>query len=92
MIETSTVFRKSASQVSCQINDEVAILDLERSLYFGLEGTAVQIWAALDQPRSITELCDGIVSAFDVSRADCEADTIQLLSDLQQQGLVEAVS
>ena len=41
MIDASTVFKKSASQVSCQINDEVAILDLERSLYFGLEGRIV---------------------------------------------------
>jgi hypothetical protein len=91
MIESSTVFRKAASQVSCQINDEVAILDLERSLYFGLEGTAVQIWAALDQPCSVSELCDRIVAAFEVSRTECEADTIQLLSELQQQGLVETV-
>lgn len=89
MIDASTVFKKSASQVSCQINDEVAILDLERSLYFGLEGAAVQIWAALDQPRSVSELCEGVLSAFEVSRTDCENDTIELLTDLQREGLIE---
>ena len=92
MIDASTIFRKSVNQVSCQINDEVAILDLDRSLYFGLEGAAVQIWAALDQPKSVSELCDGIVAAFDVSRAECEADTIELLNQLQQQGLIETAA
>lgn len=89
MIETSTVFRKSARQVSCQIDDEVAILDTERSLYFGLQGAAVQIWDALDEPRSVAELCDRLVATFAVSRAECEADTIGLLASLQEQGLIE---
>ena len=92
MINASTVFKKAASPVSCQMNDEVAILDLDRSLYFGLEGAAVQIWTALDQPRSVSELCDGIVAAFEVSRAACEADTIQLLTDLQREGLIETAA
>lgn len=89
MIDPSTVFKKSARQVSCQINDEVAILDLERSIYFGLEGAAVQIWAALDQPKSLAQLCDDVVAKYAVSRADCEADAVQLLTDLQREGLIE---
>jgi len=75
--------------VSCQIDDEVAILNLDRSLYFGLEGVGVQIWEALEKPRSVAELCDGLVGAFDVSRAQCEEDVIQLVSSLREEGLIE---
>lgn len=89
MIGPSTVFKKSVRQVSCQINEEVAILDLERSLYFGLEGVGVQIWEALEQPSSVAALCDGISGAFDVSREECEKDVVQLLADLQSEGLIE---
>lgn len=89
MIEPSDKFRKSARQVSCRIDDEVAILDVERSLYFGLKGTAVEIWDALDQPCSLADLCDRLVATFDVPRPQCEADTRQLLSELQENGLVE---
>jgi Coenzyme PQQ synthesis protein D (PqqD) len=91
MIGPSTVFRKTTQQVSCQINDEVAILDLERSLYFGLEGAGVQIWEALEQPRSVAELRDYLVAEFDVAPADCEADIVQMLSSLKEEGLVEVV-
>jgi len=89
MIEASTKFRKTARQVSCRIDEEVAILDVERSLYFGLQGVAVEIWDALEQPRTVSELCDRLVAAFDVPRPQCEADTRQLLADLQEQGLIE---
>ncbi len=85
----STVVKKSARQVSCQINEEVAILDLERSLYFGLEGVGVEIWEALEQPRSVAELCDRIVESFDVNRNECEKDVLELLASLQKEGLIE---
>ena len=88
-IGMSTMVRKSARQVSCQINEEVAILDLERSLYFGLDGVGVEIWEALEQPRSVAELCDLIVASFDVSRHECEKDVLDLLTSLQNEGLVE---
>jgi len=89
VIEPATIFRKAARQVSCQIDDEVAILNLDRSLYFGLEGVGVQIWEALEKPRSVGELCDGLLEAFDVSRAQCEEDVIQLVSSLREEGLIE---
>ena len=92
MIGPSTVFKKSARQVSCQINEEVAILDLDRSLYFGLEGVGVEVWEALEQPRSVAELCDRVLETFDVSRAECEKDVLELVSNLQSEGLIEIAS
>ena len=78
--------------MSCQIDDEVAILDLDRSLYFGLEGVGVQIWEALEKPRSVAELRDGLLETFDVSRAQCEEDVIQLVSSLREEGLIEVAT
>ena len=88
----STVYKKSARQVSCQINEEVAILDLDRSLYFGLEGVGVEIWAALERPSSVAELCDRIVDTFNVTREECEKDVLDLLVSLQKEGLVEVAN
>ena len=92
MIGPSTVFKKSTRQVSCQINEEVAILDLDRSQYFGLESVGVEIWEALEQPRSVAQLCDRVVETFEVSRAECEKDVLELLSNLQTEGLIEVAN
>jgi len=87
MIELSTVLKQSTGQVSCNLNDEVAILNLDKAVYFGLEGVGSQIWQALEQPRSGGAIC----KLFDVDPAQCEADVLKFLHNLQQAGLVEAV-
>ncbi len=58
---SSTLYKKSTRQVSCKINDEVAILDLERAIYFGLQGVGVHIWDSLEQPRSVDDLCASVM-------------------------------
>jgi hypothetical protein len=85
----STVFKRSTQQVSCKINDEVAILDLDRALYFGLQGVGVHIWDALEEPRSLADLCASIQAEFDVSEAACRADVVQILASLEEERLVE---
>ena len=61
-----TAYIKSGHQVSCKIDGEVAILHLDRAVYFGLRGVGAEIWQALEQPRSVEELRDVIVATFDV--------------------------
>jgi len=87
---SSLLYKKSARQVSCRINDEVAILDLERALYFGLQGVGVHIWDSLEQPRSVDDLCASVMSEFEVSEATCQADIVQILGRLEAEGLIEA--
>jgi hypothetical protein len=74
--------------VSCELNDEVVILSLERSLYFGLQGAGVRIWQALEQPKSVAELCVSVADTYEVTPSDCERDIRQVLSNLEKEGLV----
>ncbi len=91
MFQPTTVLKQSASQVSCNLDAEVAILSLDKSVYFGLKGVGAQIWQALEQPRSVAELCKLIVEEFDVEPSRCEADVQRFLHDLRTAGLVEPV-
>jgi Coenzyme PQQ synthesis protein D (PqqD) len=90
--EQSGLFKRSAQQVSCKIDDEVAILHLERAMYFGVQGVGVQIWEALEQPRSLADLCAIVTAEFDVSPGDCEADIVVFLASLEKEGLVEVAA
>lgn len=87
---SSLLYKKSARQVSCKINDEVAILDLDRAIYFGLQGVGVHIWDSLEQPRSANDLCASVMAEFEVSEAACQADVVQILGSLEAEGLIEA--
>ncbi len=89
MVQSTVVFKRSTRQVSCKINDEVAILDLDRAIYFGLQGVGVHIWNSLEKPRSVADLCASIQAEFDVSEAACQADGVQILASLEEERLVE---
>ena len=91
MLPPTTLLKQSTAQVSCKLDAEVAILNLDKSVYFGLKGAGAEIWQALEQPRSVEELCKLIVDQFDVEPARCEADVQRFLHELQSAGLVEAV-
>lgn len=92
MSTASTVYQRSARQVSCKINDEVAILNLDRAFYFGLQGVGVHIWDSLEQPRSIDDLCTSVAAEFDVSQEACKADIVQMLTNLEEEGLIDSSS
>jgi len=50
MVDAATVLKKSAQQVSCNLDNEVAILDLQAACYFGLNEVGAFIWQLLDEP------------------------------------------
>lgn len=75
-------------QLSTTLGDEVIILGLDDSMYYGLTATGARIWALVQTPRTIDELLAAITAEFDVDRERAEADLQPLLADLQSRGLV----
>lgn len=91
MIELSTLVKKSSAQVSCVLHEEVAVLNLDRALYFGLQGVGAHIWNILEEPRSVSQICDDVVAHFDVAPEPCRADVSKFLDAMCEAGLVETI-
>ena len=91
VLESATRLKQSDRQVSCNLNEEVAILNLDKAVYFGLAGVGAHIWQSLEQPRSVQEICKSITDNFEVSSAECQADVLKFLNQLQDVGLLETV-
>jgi len=81
-IELSTVVKQSKHQISCNLDDEVAILNLKSTLYFGLDEVGAYIWQALSEPRAVNDLCKAVLDQFDVEEARCNTDVIEFLTEL----------
>jgi hypothetical protein len=91
-IDRSTMIKRAAHQVSCSLNDEVAILNLQSTLYFGLDEVGACVWQALEEPSRVDALCKAVASQFAVSDAACEVDVLTFLAALQEAGLIETVA
>ena len=79
----------SASQVSSHVGDEVAILDLDHSVYYGLDPVGARDGELLQKPRSLQSVLDTVLAEFEVDDATARADLLALVDELLEKKLVE---
>ena len=76
-------------QVSCEVNGETVILHFDSGNYFGLNDVGTLVWKMIEQPRSISDLRDAILSEYEVEPDQCERELLNLLEELRERGLIE---
>ena len=82
----------SADALVQEIGGEAVILDLASSTYFGLDDIGLRIWNLLDTCTSLHEVLHAMVSEYDVSATQMEADLTVFVEQLLNAGLVRAQS
>jgi hypothetical protein len=85
-----TVVARGSQALSAPVDDEIVMLDMASSTYFGLDRTGRRIWELLDEPRSVADVCTVLEREFDVEPERCHADVLAFLAALEEAKLVEA--
>jgi hypothetical protein len=75
-------------QLSTTFGDEVIILGLDDSTYYGLSDTGVRIWELVQASRTVGEILDALVAEYEVDRHRAETDLEAVLADLHSRGLI----
>jgi hypothetical protein len=74
-----------------QVDGELVALHIENGTYYSFNETAARIWALLERPKSVAELCAALAAEFEVDEDACREEIILLLKDLETDGLVDLV-
>jgi hypothetical protein len=82
-------WQRSDDFVSTPLDLGVVVLNLSDGVYYYLSDTAADIWQLLDRPRTIAEIGDELVAAYEVDRDRCLAAVDTFLDDLAAKRLVE---
>jgi hypothetical protein len=90
-LSVSSSIVAAKDQVSSDLGDEVAILHLKAGVYYGLDGVGARIWDLIQEPRTVEEVRDVLVSEYEVEPDRCESDLITLLQRLADEGLIEVI-
>jgi hypothetical protein len=78
----------SAHQMASRVGEELAILDLEQSVYYGLDPVGARIWELLQTPTALSSVVDVVVAEFDVDYGTARADLLALVGELLDKQLV----
>ena len=89
-IGLDSVVARGEGIVSAAIDKEVAMLDIERGMCFGMNKVASRIWALVQEPARVSDICATLVSEYDVEESDCERQVLDLLEELRAEGLITA--
>lgn len=81
----------SPACVACDVEQGVAILDLQTNTYFSLDPVGASIWHAMAAPVSLDQLAEGIAAEYAVTPETCRGDIADLLDDMMKHGLVQTV-
>jgi hypothetical protein len=79
----------SPDQVSSDLAGESVILNLKSSTYFGLNEVGSRIWQLIQEPKTVSDVCESILEEYEVDTQTCEAEVQALLADLLAAQLVE---
>jgi hypothetical protein len=74
---------------SCPLGDDTVILDLRAGLYFSLNNVGTLVWQLVQRPRTVREIREAVLAAFDVEPDVCDRDIAALLRDLADRNLIE---
>ena len=77
------------NQTSCDLAGEMAVVNFDNGVYYGLDPTGARIWNLLREPSTVEELCDILAGVFDVDRSTLESDVRAFVGELADHGLVE---
>ncbi|MGB3166547.1 MAG: PqqD family protein [Alteraurantiacibacter sp.] len=91
MINAAAKISVSPDVVSRDIAGDTVLLDLESGIYFGLDAVGSFAWSLLERaPRTLQELAMAVAGEFAVDMPRALADLGELVSGMQEKGLLLA--
>ena len=88
-IDASTKPRRAAHAHWRELDDHVVILDADSSVYSTLNPVGSLIWNESDGDKTIAELTDIVVEAFEVTEDVAMDDATQFVAAMLAEGLFE---
>jgi len=88
MLTDTDIAERAPNKVAAEMGDEAVILDIESGYYFQLNVSGARIWALIDAPVSVADLCARLQARFEVDEAICRAEVSEFLELLRDKGLV----
>jgi hypothetical protein len=85
----SFVVRASEGQIWRNLDDEAVILDSNSGKYYGLNEVGVRIWELSQEPKSVLDIQNTLLTEYDVEPDRCERELLVLLQELADNGLIE---
>ena len=84
----SVAARHTSGILHKRLDDEVVAIDLERAIYYGMAGTAADIWRSFEQPATLGGVARALARWYGAPLDGVRADVTRFASRLEAEGLL----
>lgn len=87
-ITPETVISRSDSVITAEMGEETVMMGMEQGKYYGLDDIGSRIWELLEEPRTLSALCETLRDEFEVEETSCREDVLDFLQHMQEEDLI----
>jgi hypothetical protein len=73
-----------------RVRDEMALLNLDTGVYFGLDEIGARMWELLAEHGRLRTVAEQLEREYDVAPERVRHDLVRLVEELKAKGLIEA--
>ena len=90
-IGPNTTIAQTKELVSSDLDGETVLLSIETGKYYNMDPIGSRIWELIEEPLSVSTLCDILLNEFEVERKQCEQEVLSFLNQLAGDHLVQVL-
>jgi hypothetical protein len=77
--------------LTAPVDEELVMLDPKQSRYYGVNQVGASIWDQLEQPRTVAQICEHLITEYRVAPESCREQVSEFVQRLVDARLVEVV-
>jgi hypothetical protein len=90
-VTMTSIVTVTPGSLSCNVDGEAVILQLETGVYHGLDPVGAHVWSLLQEPKKVSALRDQLLEEYDVTPECCERDLLKLFEKLADEQLITII-
>jgi hypothetical protein len=87
-ISATTILARAADVIATEVDGEAVVMSIERGQCYGFDEIGTRIWASLERPMRVADMCALLLGEYDVDVETCSRDVARLLGELVRERLV----
>jgi hypothetical protein len=88
-ISKNSIISRSPEIVFNKLDEEIMMMSIKNSEYYGLDNIASRVWEILTKPSTLSEIVETLLEEYEVSEDRCYADVTEFLMALEEKKLIE---
>ena len=79
---------QSTDVLVTKVDGETMMVRIKNRMYYGLDDVGSRIWELMTTPLQVSQVIDTLMEEYDVEREKCQGNTLDLLNQLYEEGLI----